>query len=253
MSEILLPGARVRVTTAGRGEDPLRQNYGLHVGDDPLRVNNRRKLLAEEVGRPIIWMDQTHSTTVLPFTCDALPPHSAPGQLGPVRADGLVLDLRACHEPPALAVMTADCLPLILSAPGKMIAAVHIGRVGLLGGILSRCVDVVAGMGIPLESVHGFIGPAACKRCYELPEDMVHEAEERYPGSASLTSWGTPALDLSGAARRALRAAGLKTLDVDPRCTIEDHFLHSHRRNACSGRQVCVVVATKHDLSGVSG
>ncbi|QWW18937.1 laccase domain-containing protein [Schaalia sp. 19OD2882] len=233
-------GALTCFTTAGEGSDPLRENLGLHVGDDPDTVHTRREHLARRVGAPIVWMDQTHSTEVALITRDTCPEESMPGELGPVAADGVVLDARDWQDPPALAVMTADCLPLLLLAPG-VVAAVHAGRPGLLGGILERAVEVLRGIDVELAAVRAVIGPAACGRCYEIPEDMVRRAELTHPGVRSRTTWGTPALDLPGAARGQLLDLGIGEVEVDPRCTIEDPSLHSHRRDPRSGRQAGLV------------
>ena len=64
MTPSLLAGARVYLTEVDPGTGPLAGNVGLHVGDDPLLVRQRREALARLIGRDVVWMDQTHSTRV---------------------------------------------------------------------------------------------------------------------------------------------------------------------------------------------
>ena len=137
-------------------------------------------------------------------------------------------------------MQTADCLPVVFSAAsGQIVAAVHAGRRGLLGGILDKTVDRIRSLdGGPINAL---IGPAICGRCYEVPADMADESEELMPGIRSVTSWDTPALDLPGAAASALGARGVRA-DIDERCTLEDADLFSYRADSSCGRQALIIV-----------
>src|SRR5699024_9527848 len=77
--------------------------------------------------------------------------------------------------------------------------------------------------------ITAWIGPGACGRCYEVPEEMRTAMSADRPQLASRTSWGTAALDLRAQAAAVLAAAGVGVVDV-PGCTIEDPQLFSHRR-----------------------
>ena len=260
-----LGGARVLFTTAGPGTEPLRANLGLHVGDDPDLVHARRSTLARGVGRPLVWMEQTHSVGVaLLDRANAVPAHrgvdtgpgaareectgvtaTAPseGEWGTLDADGVVIDARGWPSAPGAAVMVADCLPVLLAdSSGEVVAAVHAGRKGLAGGILSRAVSLMAPLVGGADLLHALIGPAVCGRCYEVPAALRAEVARTHPASRSLTSWGTPSLDLPAGAEEELRGLGLLEVRRDGRCTREDPELHSHRRDPRCGRQVGVVL-----------
>ena len=164
----------------------------------------------------------------------------APGAWGPVRADGIVIDARGWVGAPGLAVQTADCLPVVLAADaGRVVAAVHAGRRGLLGGILTRAVDAIRELADgPIDAL---IGPAICGSCYEVPVQMVRESEAVVPGIGAVTSWGTPSLDLPRAAAALLADAGV-CVEIDPRCTLEDGDLFSYRADPACGRQALIIV-----------
>ena len=250
MTEQLWAGARVHLTEVDPGTGVLCGNVGLHVGDDPSLVRERRQSLAQRLGRDVVWMDQTHSTRVellqvrgdelINVDAEAALERPAPGEWGPVDADGVVIDARGCQGAPALAVQTADCLPVVFSAAsGQIVAAVHAGRRGLLGGILARAVERIRLLADgPIDAL---IGPAICGNCYEVPAGMVEESEALMPGIRTLTSWGTSALDLPHAAASSLEALGVD-VDIDARCTREDPSLFSYRRDSSCGRQALIIV-----------
>ena len=250
MTEQLWAGARVHLTEVDPGTGALCGNVGMHVGDDPSLVRERRQSLAQRLGRDVVWMDQTHSIRVeLLRVCgdelvnvdsEAVLEHPAPGEWGPVDADGVVIDARGCQGAPALAVQTADCLPVVFSAAsGQIVAAVHAGRRGFLGGILARAVERIRSLADgPIDAL---IGPAICGSCYEVPAGMAEESEALMPGIRTLTSWGTSALDLPHAAASSLEALGVD-VDIDARCTREDPSLFSYRRDSSCGRQALIIV-----------
>ena len=144
-----------------------------------------------------------------------------------------------------LAARAADCVPVLLADPDRnAVSAVHAGRKGLLAGVVPNALRVLADLGA--RRVVAWIGPHACGRCYEVPEDMRAEVAERIPEAWSETSWGTPALDLAAGVTAQLRSGveGLQVTEVVgvDRCTIEDSALYSYRRDgALSGRQAGLV------------
>lgn len=250
MSDKLWAGARVHLTEVDPGTGALCGNVGLHVGDQESLVRDRRRALAVTLGREIVWMDQTHSTRVdlivrgesaptLAASGEALA-RPATGEWGPVDADGIIVDARDWQGAPALAVQTADCLPVVFSAAsGQIVAAVHAGRRGLLGGILEETARRIRSLDAgPIDAL---IGPAICGRCYEVPADMADESEVLMPGIRSVTSWGTPALDLPRAAASSLAARGVRVA-IDERCTLEDADLFSYRADSSCGRQALIIV-----------
>jgi copper oxidase (laccase) domain-containing protein len=75
-----------------------------------------------------------------------------------------------------------------------------------------------------------------CGECYEVPPEMQRDVETHLPGSACQTRKGSTGLDLRAGLWRQLTDAGIAKIGVDPRCTVEDNSLFSHRRNGTTGR-----------------
>lgn len=136
-----------------------------------------------------------------------------------------------------LAVMVADCIPVIMvgQAPSgrAVLAAAHAGRPGLAEGVIPGTVAAMreAGAG----RISAWLGPSICGRCYEVPPALRAEVDSAVPGTASETSWGTPALDLPKGARRQLEAADVDIKYSGP-CTLETPTLYSYRRDQQTGR-----------------
>ncbi|CCF62664.1 conserved protein of unknown function; putative Cytotoxic necrotizing factor domain [Nocardia cyriacigeorgica GUH-2] len=203
-------------------------NLGDHVGDDPQAVRRNRNRLAETIGlapQRLVWMEQIHSRNV--EIVDG--PRSEPVPA----TDALVTTVPGL----ALVVVTADCVPILLSDDeAGVIAAVHAGRIGARIGIVPRVLDAMVSVGARIDRIGAFLGPAASGRQYEVPAEMRADVERHLPGSATTTERGTPGLDLRAGLRRQLTTAGVGAVAVDPRCTIEDTTLFSHRRGAPTGR-----------------
>jgi len=203
-------GARGLFTTRHAG------NLGLWTADDPDAVaENRRRVLALTGGDGFAYGRQVHGTTVTVADAPTTDAADADGQV--VFASRL----------PAL-VLTADCLAILLATPDA-VAAVHAGWRGLADGVVEAALAKL-GDG-PISAV---IGPAACRRCYEVG-DEVREAF----GHAPL---GHPApIDLKAIAREKLEAAGAHVADVGL-CTMHDEGFFSHRaQGPKTGRQAGVV------------
>ncbi|WP_067474484.1 peptidoglycan editing factor PgeF [Nocardia amamiensis] len=226
---------RVTTTRAGGYSAPPYDSFNLgdHVGDDPVAVRRNRDRLAEGIGLPperLVWMEQIHGRTV--EIVDGPRAEAVPA------TDALVTTVPGL----ALVVLSADCVPILLSDDeAGVIAAVHAGRVGARIGIVPRVLEAMVSVGARLERVGAFLGPAASGRRYEVPAAMRDDVEAHLPGSATTTVRGTPGLDLRAGISRQLREAGVAGIAVDPRCTIEDRTLFSHRRGAPTGRIAGVI------------
>lgn len=203
-------------------------NLGDHVGDDPAAVAENRRRLAEEIGvrdDSLIWMDQVHGTSVTVVESPATHPISATDAVVTAKP-GLVL-----------AVLTADCVPVLLAdETACVIGAAHAGRLGARNGVAKAVIGQMASMGADPGRITVLLGPAACGKCYEVPDDMRSDVESQLPGSSATTRKNTPALDIPGGLHRQLEMLGVREVRRDPRCTIEDATLYSHRRNAPTGR-----------------
>jgi len=225
---------RVVTTRAGgRSAAPYDSfNLGDHVGDDPAAVAANRNRLADELGLApsrVVWMEQVHGRTVTVVD----------GPLdGPAEAtDALVATV------PGLAVvaLVADCVPVLLAdAEAGVVAAVHAGRVGARVGVLTAAVTAMREAGADPSRMEALLGPSVCGDCYEVPAVMRADVEARLPGSACQTRTGGPGLDLRAGLWRQLADAGVGRIGVDPRCTVEDRTLFSHRRDGTTGRLAAI-------------
>ncbi|WP_445165674.1 peptidoglycan editing factor PgeF [Mycolicibacterium sp. Dal123E01] len=226
-----------RVTTTRAGGVSARPfdtfNLGDHVGDDPKAVAANRKRLAATIGLAddhVIWMNQTHSDHVALVD-------------GP-RADAVDdTDALVTTTPRlALAVVTADCVPVLMAdSRAGVVAAVHAGRVGAADGVVLRALETMLAEGARAQDISVLLGPAVSGAHYEVPAQMAADVEARLPGSRTKTAKGTPGLDLRAGIARQLIDAGVKAIDADPRCTVADKNLFSHRRDAPTGRLACLV------------
>jgi YfiH family protein len=202
----------------------LSRNLGSHVGDDLDSVEANRKLLGEEIGRPIQFMNQVHGNTVV-----FIEEHTQT----PPTADALV----TTNPHIALAVMVADCIPLLLANQGS-IAAVHVGRKGLLNGVARSALSAMRDL--DSSPISAIIGPSICGTCYEVSQDIFEEVTSVFPRSKSQTKHGGFALDLAAALSYELASDGVRVLDRSS-CTVEDRSLYSYRRDGVTGRQVGLI------------
>jgi polyphenol oxidase len=96
-------------------------------------------------------------------------------------------------------------------------------------------------LGARPADISALLGPAVSGPNYEVPAAMADDVEATLPGSRTTTSRGTPGLDLRAGITRQLRDLGVTAIDVDPRCTVADRALFSHRRDAPTGRLASLV------------
>lgn len=226
---------RVTTTRAGGVSAPPFDTFNLgdHVGDDPEAVAANRKRLAAAISLPshrVVWMNQVHSARVVTVT----EPRTQPVD----DTDALVTAIPRL----ALAVITADCVPVLLAdARAGIVGAAHAGRVGAADGVVLRTVEAMLALGANAEDISVLLGPAVTGPNYEVPEDMAADIEARLPGSRAITPKGTPGLDLRTGITRQLNDVGITAVETDPRCTVADRSLFSHRRDAPTGRLASVV------------
>lgn len=207
-------------------------NLSTGVGDDPVAVAANRMRLSTEIGVPVVFLGQVHGTRVA--TVDAVPPAGEPDRPG---TDAAVTAIPGV----GLAVLAADCVPVLLADPGAgVVGAAHAGRVGGAAGVLPATVAAMEALGARVGSVEVLLGPAVCGGCYEVPAAMRAEVDAALPGSAVRTRKGTPGLDLRAGLYHQLAALGVGRIGGDPRCTMEDRALFSHRRERRTGRLAAI-------------
>lgn len=201
-------------------------------GDDPGTVARNRAHLAELAGLPSAphWLKQVHGIDVLRVEAPADPDATEPV------ADALVTATPGV----VLAILTADCLPVVFAAKdGSEIAAAHAGWPGLSKGMLEA---TLAAMRTAAPDVVAWIGPAAGPARYEVGRD-VFEVFVRHDAGAEICFTPTRPdhwlADLPALARRRLVACGMTPADIHggDLCTIsEPSRFFSHRRDGRSGR-----------------
>jgi YfiH family protein len=210
-------------------------NLGGAVGDDPEAVRANRDRVESALGLApghTVWMRQVHGADVR--VVDHAP-GAAPVPAG-TDADGV--DAMVTTVPGlALAVLVADCAPVLLADPmARVVGAAHSGRPGTAAGVVPTLVKSMVERGADPSRISAAIGPAACGGCYEVPAAMRDEVAAVVPAARATTRQGTPALDIRAGIAAQLAAEGVTRVQADPRCTLETPELFSYRRDGRTGR-----------------
>jgi YfiH family protein len=203
------------------------------VGDAPDDVAANRARVARELRVPddrLVWMAQVHGTGVAVVEGPQAAPVADTDALV-TRTPGLVL-----------CVLVADCVPVLLADPvAGVVAAVHAGREGVRRGVVPAALAAMTRLGARPADISALLGPAVCGVCYEVPAAMQRDVAQVTPAAAVRTRQGTPGLDLRAGLAELLGGAGVAEVVQDPRCTVEDPHLFSHRRDGVTGRQAGLV------------
>jgi hypothetical protein len=204
-------------------------NLGMHVDDEPQQVRTNRERVARAAGLEdgaLVFAEQVHGTGVAVV--------DGPRDAAVAGVDALVTATPGL----GLAVLAADCLPVLLADPGAgVVAAAHAGRQGLLAGVLEATLTAMQSLGATPSRTVAVLGPAACGGCYEVPQDMADDAERRVPGSRGTTRHGTASVDLAAGARAVLEQAGVGAVTAVGGCTLEQpQRWFSYRRDRITGR-----------------
>lgn len=205
-------------------------NLAAHVGDDPAAVTENRRRLAKALDLPgePAWLAQVHGTRVVA---------ARPGG-EPAEADAAFI-----REPGVVcAVLTADCLPVLLaSRRGDEVAAVHAGWRGLADGIIAAA---LAAMATPAPDLLAWLGPAIAQPAFEVGGEVRERFTARDEVNAAFfapNDRGRWQADLAGLARRELEAAGV-TVSGGGFCTHdESERFFSYRRDGGCGRLASLV------------
>ena len=225
-------GAVSTTRAGGVSEAPFDSlNLGDHVGDDPAAVAENRARIARALSLPgpPLWLSQVHGARVVEAAdwCEG------------VEADALV-----AREPgQCAAVLTADCLPVLLAADdGRVVAAAHAGWRGLAAGVLG---NTVAAMGHPRDRILAWIGPAISQAHYEVGGEVREPfvaADHLATNCFAPNAHGRWQADLKLLAVIALRRAGVGRVSDAGRCTYgEPDAFYSHRREAPCGRTATLI------------
>jgi YfiH family protein len=216
---------------AGASAAPFdRFNLGSRCGDAPGAVAGNRAELAQRFGLPSPprWLRQVHGTTVAVEPGDDEPEADA----AVTRTPGTVL-----------AILTADCLPVVFAADdGSEVAVAHAGWRGLATGVLEAA---LAAMHAAPERMLAWLGPCAGPQAYEVGQEVFDAFLARDPRAAAAfvaTRPGHWRVDLYALARQRLLAAGVARMHGGGLCTISDpRRFYSHRRDQHTGRMATLV------------
>jgi polyphenol oxidase len=222
------PGVLAGFTTRQGGAsigDYAGLDLALHVGDDPQAVRRNRSELAAWLGAPVQFVRQVHGREVAVVT------GGGPADPEPEADAVLSADPRV-----GVAVLVADCVPVLLADPrARVVAAVHAGRAGLVGGALQAALARMAQAGAAPDRTVAVLGPAAGPCCYEVGDLLRDQVAAAVPQTWSTTTWGTASVDLRAGCAAVLAGAGVAAVSTVGGCTIEAEGLYSYRRSGAAG------------------
>lgn len=204
-------------------------NLATHVGDDPDSVADNRRWLGQYLPSEPIWLQQVHGT-------------------GVVRADeagvGAVADGAYTRRPGVVcAVLTADCLPVLLcSDSGKAVGVAHAGWRGLAAGVVEATVEA---MEEEPRRLVAYLGPAIGPGAFEVGDEVrqVFQAvSPAAPGAFVRNGDGKWLADLYSLARQRLAACGVTGIFGGGWCTHgEPERFYSFRREGNTGRMASLI------------
>jgi YfiH family protein len=211
-------------------------NLGEHVGDITEHVAYNRSVLRSHLPSEPLWLKQVHSSTV-----------STPDQRHDIHQQDIVADAIVSAKPDeVLAIMTADCLPVLFSASdGSVIGAAHAGWRGLCSGVLENTLNEMLKLSPHLTSqdILAYMGPAIGPSSYEVGNDVlqtfqaspIRVSEDDFV--AIPNKQGKYLANLYSLASARLMAAGMHRISGGQMCTYLDqqHFF-SYRRDGITGR-----------------
>lgn len=204
-------------------------NLASHVGDAPLAVARNRMLLNTLLPSEPVWLEQVHGTLVANADAASCRP----------QADACI----ARHRAAVCAVMTADCLPVLLcDRSGSVVGAAHAGWKGLAAGVIEA---TVTAMQVAPRELIAWLGPAISQRAFEVGDEVRAAFVAAQPQAASAFIPGQNGkwrADLYALARMRLNALGVAQIYGGNFCTFsEPERYFSFRRDAVTGRMATFI------------
>jgi hypothetical protein len=200
-------------------------NYGLACGDVPSAVEHNRAWLVDRLRltQAPRWLQQVHGTQLSRS------------------ADQRVADAAISSGEP-LAILTADCLPILLARDdGGEIAAIHAGWRGLAAGVIEATLDALSA---PTARYRAWLGPAIGRQAFEVGPEVRAAVLDSDPGAVDAFDKGERDrwfADLAELARRRLHSRAV-AVTGGQHCTVSDARCHSHRRDReRSGRMASLI------------
>lgn len=213
-------------------------NVGLHTDDDESHVLANRQKLRSRVPDDPLWLKQVHGTTV--YDADCLSGRPLGGDALVPTADAAI----TTHPGTVLAIMTADCLPVVLaSADGRALGVAHAGWRGLAAGVLERTLDALRARHRNAPGWRAWIGPAIGPQHFEVGADVFDAFVGQDRQTVAFFSETVPGkkwlADLPSLARYRLALAGVDSIELSGHCTYSrPELFYSYRRDAQTGRLV---------------
>lgn len=210
-------------------------NLAHHVGDDATAVAANRQLLTDSLSLPSapVWLEQVHGNRCL--------------DLDQPLTDR-VADAAVSRDGQVCAVMTADCLPVLLcSKDGAVVAAAHAGWRGLQGGVIEAAIER---MRVGCSQLMAWLGPAIGPGAFEVGAEVRAAFVSQHAAAASCFSQGAVRgkflADLPALARQRLHAQGVNAIYGGTHCTVsEPQSFYSYRRDQRCGRMVSLIWRSK--------
>ncbi len=222
----------------GMGQGGL--NLGTHVGDQPHNVARNREIVGAMLPSDPAWLSQVHGTAVVDL--------ATLGRQQVPEADASVSNVpgKVC------AIMTADCLPVLLcDVEGKTVGAAHGGWRGLASGVLENTVESMRAAGA--GELMAWLGPAIGPYQFEVGPDVMQafltgaldDSAVRHVTAAFSPVEGKPGkhlADIYGLARYLLHRAGVARVHGGEYCTVSNSGrFYSYRRDGVTGRQASLI------------
>jgi polyphenol oxidase len=201
-------------------------NLAGHVDDDPEMLATRRELLRTKLPADPLWLTQVHGARCV---------QAENSHVG-VEADACV----ARSPGHVCAVLTADCLPILLcDDQGSVVAAVHAGWRGLAAGVIEAS---VRGMATPGDRLLAWLGPGIAPAAYEVGRDVLLEFAGTDLKAFAENGNGKWLCDLYAIARHRLASVGVTRCWGGSYCSFSDHRqFFSHRRDGMTGRMASLI------------
>lgn len=209
-------------------------NLGLHVGDAPELVMANRELLCKQLALTAepVWLEQVHGTHVL--NLDAL-------SLAPA-VDTQIADASYSRTASQVcAIMTADCLPVLLcNQAGTEVAAAHAGWRGLCDGVIEA---TAAQFSSPMDELIAYLGPAIGPQKFEVGVEVQQAFCTLHPQAAVcfIPSGNKYLADIIGLAKLRLSLLGINHIYSADICTVSDTDYFSYRRDKVTGRMASLI------------
>ena len=190
-------------------------------------VQNRARLLAAIGQTRVQWLNQVHGTRV----------HYAARVGAVVEADAVWTDVPGV----AIAVTTADCIPVVVAdSASSVVAVIHCGWRGAVDGVIEALMREISA---DANDLRAWLGPGICARCYEVGDD-VYEMAAAWPDGINTFSptevAGKWLFDLPAYVAGRLRATGVPDVYRSNACSFHERRFFSHRRDGETGRMATV-------------